>query len=273
MSNKLDSIKVFVVNLKKDIEKKDHMLKLCKKFSLDCHFIDAVDGKLLSEEEISKNYDNEKAIKYSRREMSRGEIGCLLSHKHIYQKMINENIEQALILEDDIEFCNDIRNVLYSIDLFPKNWEVILLGHHSYAARDTETQASIWWRQHISTKFNLIRPSEIGKGTYGYLINNRGAKKLLGTLDQYHKPIDHYTGNDKEVNVYAISPVLIAVHSEMSDHHHSMDDRTDAQKKLMADDKTEKLSPRQLLRSLGLFNLIVSLRDTFRMILPLKKYK
>ena len=273
MNNALNSITVFVINLKKDIEKKEHMLKLCKTFSLNCHFIDAVYGKLLSAEEISKYYAKKMAIKYSERGMSMGEIGCLLSHKNIYQKMIDEKIEQALILEDDIEFCNDIEKVFDNMDLFPKNWEIVLLGHHSHIARDVETKASIWWKQYITKKYKLIRPSEIGKGTYGYLINNRGARKLLGTLDQFYKPIDHYTGNDKEVNIYTINPAPIRVHTYLSDYKHSMDDRTNAQKKILAENRAKKISPKQLLRSLGLFDFIVSLRDIFRMILPIRKYK
>ena len=273
MKSTLDSTTLFVINLKRDIEKKEHMLKLCKAFSLNCHFIDAVYGKSLSEEEIGKHYAKKMATKYSGRGMSRGEIGCLLSHKHIYQTMIDEEIEQALILEDDCEFCDDIEEVFDHMDLFPNNWEVILLGHKSNFGYDTETKASIWWKQHISTKYKLIRPSDIGYGTHGYLINNRGAKRLLGKLDQYYKPIDHYTGNDKEVNVYAISPVAIKLHPNMSQNYHSMDDRADTVKRMVADNKTKKLSLKQLLRSLGLFDPLVSLRDSFKMILPIRKYK
>jgi len=272
MSNTLSSTTVFVINLKKDKEKKEHMLKICKAFSLDCKFFDAVYGKSLSHEEIEQSYLRKKSIKYSRKEMNLGEIGCLLSHKSIYQIIIDEKIEQALILEDDIEFSNDIEMIFSNISLFPKNWEIVLLGHHS-GTRNIETRANIWWRRYISTKYILMRPSGIGYGTYGYLINNKGAKKLFSTLQQYHKPIDHYTGNDKEVNVYAISPAPIRIHTEMSDHHHSMEDRINSQKKIAAVNKAKKMSPKQLLRSLGLFDTILSLRASFRMILPIKKYK
>lgn len=273
MSTNLDSITVFVVNLEKDIEKKEHMLKLCKAFSLNCHFIDAVYGKSLSEEEIGKHYAKEMATKYLGRGLSRGEIGCLLSHKHIYQIMIDEEIEQALILEDDCEFSDDIEKVFDHMDLFPNNWELVLLGHKSHLGHDTEARASIWWKQHISTKYKLIRPSDIGYGTHGYLINNKGARKLLSKLDQYYKPIDHYTGNDREINVYAISPVAIKLDSNMSQKNDSMDDRADTVKRMVADNKTKKLSLNPLLRSLGLFDPLVSLRDSFKMILPIRRYK
>jgi len=273
MNSILNSTTVFVINLKKDIEKKEHMLKLCKAFSLNCNFFEAIYGKSLSTEKINRHYAKKKAVKYSNGGLNLGEIGCLLSHKHIYQTMVNEEIEQTLILEDDIEFSNDIEKVFDNINSFPDNWEVILLGHHSHAGRNIETKANIWWNQYISRKYTLIRPSENGYGTYGYLINNKGAKKLLNTLDQYYKPIDHYTGKDKEVNVYAISPAPINIHTYMSDNHHSMDDRTDTQNKIVANNKAKKISLKNQLRSLGIFEHIVSLRDYLKMILPLRKYK
>jgi len=273
MNSILNTITVFVVNLKKDKEKKEHMLELCKKFSLNCHFIDAVYGKSLSEEEIRKHYAQEMAIKYTKRKMSRGEIGCLLSHKNIYQKMLDNDLTQALILEDDIEFDEDIIELFEYIKVFPNNWELILLGHHSRIGRYVNTKGSIWWKQILSKKYKLIRPSDVGRGTYGYLINKKGASKLLNTLDQYYKPIDHYTGHDKEINVYAISPAPIRIHTEMSDHHHSMYDRKKDLKRIVTENKSKKMHPKQLLRSLGLFHTLVSFRDYFKTFLPLKKYK
>jgi len=274
MNNSLDSVTIFVVNLKKDIEKKEHMLKLCKTFSLNCHFIDAVYGKSLSEEEINRHYLKQKANKYQHKSgLAPGEIGCLLSHKSIYQMIISEDIKHALILEDDIEFDNKVKEIINKLDLFPEDWEVVLLGHHSHTGRNIDTKANIWWKQYVSENYFLARPSEIGYGTYGYLINKRGAQRLLNKLDQYYKPIDHYTGNDRELNVYTINPAVIKIHTDMSDYHHSMDDRKESVTKIIEENKTKILSLNQILRLLGLFNFLVSLRDSFKTILPLRKYE
>lgn len=41
---------------------------------------------------------------YHKRPMTMGEVGCFLSHYNIWKKMIEQNITDALILEDDIRF-------------------------------------------------------------------------------------------------------------------------------------------------------------------------
>lgn len=41
---------------------------------------------------------------YHRRQMTMGEIGCFLSHYQIWQKMVEKQQQEVLILEDDIRF-------------------------------------------------------------------------------------------------------------------------------------------------------------------------
>jgi len=272
MKEKLKNLPVFIVNLKKDIEKKEHMQKLCEKHSLNYRFFDAIYGKHLSNEEINQVYAQKEAVQYSGKGLSLGEIGCALSHKNIYRTIIDEKLEQALILEDDIEFNRNIEEILKSLSLFPTDWEVVLLGHHSYISRESETRSNVWWSRQITPNYQLKRPSEIGYGTYGYLINKRGAQKLFDKLKHIYKPIDHYTGNDKDVNIYIITPAPISIHTDMSDNFHSMDDRMNAQMNLKKINESKKLSPKQLLRSLGLFNSVVLIRDLLKTFIPLKKY-
>ena len=140
-------IKIYIINLKRDFEKKVHMQNICKKFKLNPEFIDAVDGKFLSRKEIKTVYSKEEAIKNIGREMTKGEIACALSHKSIYQKMIDDNIDNALILEDDVDFDDRLLHCLSMIDDFPSErsskWEVVLLGHHSERSRESITKHGV----------------------------------------------------------------------------------------------------------------------------------
>ena len=116
----MNNIPIFIVNLKKDTEKKAHMQQLCKQHGLDCQFIDAVYGKEVDENELAKVYDRKRALEERGRELIAGEIGCTLSHKNIYRKIVNNHIEQALVFEDDITFDHRIHDALSSISNFPK---------------------------------------------------------------------------------------------------------------------------------------------------------
>jgi GR25 family glycosyltransferase involved in LPS biosynthesis len=140
--------------------------------------------------------------------------------------MISEGINEAVIFEDDVEFGYSLNNILSLIEKFPKNWEVILLGHHAAISRGIQTSSSFFRKTHIVDKYFLARPIEKGYGTYAYMINRNGALKLLQKLDKLSKPIDHYTGDSQYVNLYVVTPPVVKISHEMSEKHHSMHERT-----------------------------------------------
>jgi len=201
------------------------MQELCEKYNLNYEFIEAVDGRTLSEVEIEKIYSKEKVIKAIGREMSRSEIGVLLSQKSIYEKILKENIDNALIFEDDIEFDQRLITVLNEIENFPKYWNLILLGHHSPRGRDIETSYSLWGQEKVTDKFKLARPAELGFGAYGYLLKKSAAKVLLEELNEIEKPLDHITGSDEKLNLYVLIPAVVDIHQDLSENYHNMHDR------------------------------------------------
>ena len=108
---------------------------------------------------------------------------------------------------------------------FPSDWELILLGHHSIRSRKIDSEASIWNQVNLLNKFKLSRPSEKIYGAYGYIISQRGAKKILSHLNSISIPVDHYTGDSSCVNLYMITPPLIVICDLLSETYHSMNDR------------------------------------------------
>lgn len=234
MTNTAANIPVFVINLRRDVAKKEYMRELCKTYNFFPGFIQAVDGSLLSEEECKVVYIKEKCVKKNHRSLSKGEIGCALSHKKIYQKMVDESISKALILEDDIAFNGELSGVLEMVNDSPKNWNIVLLGHHSCIAwgghdpRNIETHCSIFGKQKLNEKYKLARPAECGCGTYGYIIKLEAAKIMLRDLDLICQPIDHYTGVDSSLNLYAVIPAPITICHFLSENYHSMNERNES---------------------------------------------
>ncbi len=193
---------IFIINLERDVEKREYMEKLCARYSLDVHFINAIDGRKLSDEDVNIFYSSEKAKRKLGRELGLGEIGCALSHRKIYNKMIAENIEKALILEDDVTFGEELPKLL-ALNFFPKDGDIVFLGH-------TGGYPSLWGGIKVNEQFKLRRPCVQAWCTYGYCINIKGAKKMLNHLDVIFQPIDVYTGNDKYVNIYVLEkPIII----------------------------------------------------------------
>jgi len=267
-------IPIFIINLKKDTQKKLHMQELCAKYGLQPEFIEAVDGKSLTVEDMAKTYSNALAIEKLGRELSKGEIGCALSHKNVYKKMIDENIEMALILEDDVDFDNKLVKSLREINKLPYDWEVILLGHHTGSSREIRTQWSIWYKQIISEEFILRRPCEVGYGAYGYYLNRKGAEKLYNHLDLIRLPIDHYTGNYRYINLYVVQDPLVLINKGLTILSNLALERSALQSSLF---EVQRVSfKKKVAQALGLYQLLVNLLENIKMLIKkirfLKKY-
>jgi glycosyl transferase family 25 len=99
--------------MERDKDRKTYITKKLDEYQLSFNFIKAVDGRLLDEKYIGQITSKNKTINSIGREMSRGEIGCVMSHLHIYQKMVDKDIRRAIILEDDIDInCDNFDEII-----------------------------------------------------------------------------------------------------------------------------------------------------------------
>lgn len=203
---------IFVVSLAKDKKRRAYITKELAKHKLNYRFIDAIDGSLLKDDYISKVYSKAKAIEQAGVPLTKGEIGCALSHISIWQKMVSENIEKAIIFEDDIILSDVFLQVINNInDAAPKNWELILFGHNNNEnGIDSICQLSISKYSGL-VDFYIKKPMVIASCTFAYMVNKQGAKLLIEKTDKLYKPIDYYTGDYKLINLYTISPMCVKV--------------------------------------------------------------
>ncbi len=255
----MDSIPIFIVNLKQDTEKKEHMQELCKHYALDCQFTNAVYGKNLDQNELTKIYNAKRATKEYGRELSAGEIGCTLSHKNIYRKMVSDNIEQALVFEDDITFDHRIHDALASISNFPKDWECVLLHYHRNNPFSKRYCISFYDRKVVGKGLKTVRFTDLMHSTGAYIINLAGARKLLADLEEgIYKPIDHYTGDEHDVNLYGMHPRLVETDPKIHLQSAILTERNIARKSTLKQegkiDKSESSIEkiRQMLKKIGL---------------------
>jgi glycosyl transferase family 25 len=227
-ASKSIDVKTYIINLERDEIRRQAVLQQCKSQGLgDIEMLPAVDGAALSTSRIEKAYSSRGARIYIGRELCRAEIGCALSHMEVYQRVIRDEVSLALVLEDDIQFEPNLKQVIDAIATGgqPDNWEVLLLGHHSLSSRKMITSHNIWSGLKLVGKHKFFRPSEIAAGAYGYLVNQRGAKRLLVEMQQFSKPVDRYTGSDRHINVYVLKPNVISIDNHLNDFHHNMEDR------------------------------------------------
>lgn len=131
-------------------------------------------------------------------DLTRGAVGCYLSHLAIYKNLINSNLNYSIIFEDDSIMTADFyEKLLFGLSVIPNDWDILLLGVICIKCDTEEHYIKIhrFW------------------GLHGYLVSRNGAKKLLEYLD---KPISKQLDADISllikrglIKVYAINPNIV----------------------------------------------------------------
>ena len=194
-------MKIFIVNLQSSVDRRERMkFLLAEKGITDYEFIEAVDGRKMSEEEQEHVFDQKKAFQWYGRICRPGEIGCTLSHQKCYRKMVDEGIDVALILEDDIEIrLNDLQDRLLNLKClleFSSPLVLLLSGGYWYKSFENYKSAG-----RIATVYDAYY-------THAYMINLEAARSII---EQYPFILadDWKFIRDKGVKLRACLPHLI----------------------------------------------------------------
>jgi len=128
----LDKFKIYVINLKRETERRENIVQELKKQNIqNFEIVDAVDGMEIKKYELDPliSKDN-KFINPINTNMNAAEICCSLSHIKVYKKFIETKNEYALIFEDDAIFLNKFSEKLkkFIIKNFVFKKQIILLS-------------------------------------------------------------------------------------------------------------------------------------------------
>lgn len=223
--------KAYVINLRRRVDRKTHINKELEKTKLDYIFWEAVDGQ---DEEHLENYEvnimKDWKDPYNSKAMTRGEVGCGLSHYSIWKDIVDNSDKTKLniIFEDDIILHDNFDELLdkYIDELngAVESYDMIYLGRKPIR-RQNEKKVS----EHF------VKPN-YSYWTNAYILTWEGAKKLVDSnylqnmipADEFMSlmidafPYDkfkvHYE-NCEKLNCYSVSPLL--VHLRVNAFHDS----------------------------------------------------
>jgi len=176
-------VKLFCINLKSRNDRLERFTRLNKeKLHFPFEVIDAVDGKKLDLENMKEKI-NPLDYLTAKNQLS-GVIGCCSSHFKVFQKMLNENIEYALIMEDDLLLSDDLRKVNQVIDFFKQIKGDLLYFNYPYPKESYEKTNSQGYKlkqfdgKLYTAEMYLISKS-FAKKVLSYFENNLGAFDLM----------------------------------------------------------------------------------------------
>lgn len=192
---------IFIINLETSTDRRAVMEQAMNTLNLPHEFIAAVDGRDFDPDALPAYNGRRRRLCYGR-DLTPGEIGCILSHRSIYEKMVAENIPCAVILEDDALFTPEFPAVLRRLKTLETDWDMIrFLGREKCERKNRKIAPLIG--QHM-----LARVTTPFGGAYAYMLTQHTAKKLLQFTQKNWMPIDilhsyvWYTG----LTVFSVTP-------------------------------------------------------------------
>ena len=192
---------IYVICMEREIDRKTEIEKHLSKLGIQFDFFNAVDGHLLTQEQL-KRYSEERSINHAGRPLAKGEIGCYLSHTGIWQTMVDSNIEKAFIIESDAVLSEETIESVAALYSSETRWELAMLFYR-------ECYPSIWGKRRLTKRSSLVKFSNKSSCTTAYTVTLKGAKKLLENAYPAYMPVDDYmTGGyiKKNINTYAVFP-------------------------------------------------------------------
>jgi len=147
------------------------------------------------------------------------EIGCLLSHRNIWQQIIKEkdNQHQGYLIVESDAVVSDLIQLDYQFEKMHQLYDLFFWG--AFEGRVKLFRSS---RKNIQTY--EATNSSYAYGTplinslycaYGYSLNKKAAAYLLSITNKFQYPVDFWKKNlaQSNLNVGAITPELISIHT------------------------------------------------------------
>lgn len=184
--SKPSTIKFYVINLDRSRDRFAHISWQMKSLNIEFTRITAIDGMNLSDEEV-------RAYPYRYyRPLTKGELGCSLSHYKCWQRIQQDQVDYGVIFEDDVILDEHLLEFLQKLRQETEpNWDILKLCQSAKATltsfydqeyaelriRELRRKSAIIVQK--MGRFRLIRFHPPAIGTYGQIVTATAAAHLV----------------------------------------------------------------------------------------------
>ncbi|XP_070374737.1 inactive glycosyltransferase 25 family member 3 isoform X4 [Equus asinus] len=176
--SKMGFDEVFVISLARRPDRRERMLSSLWEMEISGRVVDAVDGRTLNSSilrslgvDLLPGYQDP----YSGRTLTKGEVGCFLSHYSIWEEVVARGLAQVLVFEDDVRFESNFRGrleqLMEEVEAEKLPWDLIYLGRKQV---NPEEEAVVEGLPHLVV-------AGYSYWTLAYLLSLAGARKLLAS--------------------------------------------------------------------------------------------
>ena len=215
---------IFCINLKRRPDRREKMFSTFELMGIGpVTYPGAVDGHKITQKWLDDNGIAPLAgftDPYHGRTLTKGEIGCFLSHWRLWLYQVKHGLERIIIFEDDVrlemDFNNKFKKVLKDIDVVRPDWELLYLGRKKLQVEEPEI---------IPYGGSHFVEADYSYWTLAYALTLEGAKKLIAQApldrllpvdeylpimyDRYDKPSIYQHFSPRDLKAYSAEPLLL----------------------------------------------------------------
>ncbi|VEL29020.1 unnamed protein product [Protopolystoma xenopodis] len=231
--DRLSLDEVYLINLPRRRDRLALMEYALHVYGIDARLVEAVDGGAMSSSLLRRLLNLTQLAGYrdpfTGRTMTRGEVGCLLSHYGVWSELVaSASLQRVLVLEDDVDLVPGFRTHLISAlaeaDRLQPRWDLVYLGRRRMAPKSESESEWPQAEQPLRGAHLLLRPG-YSYWTLAYLLSRRGAQKLLAAQPLQHMlPVDEFLSvmfdrhpnadwrrqfATRDLDVLAVDPVIV----------------------------------------------------------------
>jgi glycosyl transferase family 25 len=196
---------VFVINMARSAKRRERMRELLDGMKIEWEFFEAIDGGLMEEASRASSYDDDLCRRVNGRSLTKGEIGCALSHRGVYRRMLDRGIGKAVVLEDDVRLDASFPRVIEAFDDFPFKNEIVLLG---MALRHNPV-ISLWGRRPLLEGFEIVSPKTNIWQAWGYCLDIDAALSMIALHDRVFTAADDWKVIGKGLAMRLLRPYIV----------------------------------------------------------------
>jgi glycosyl transferase, family 25 len=196
--------RVLVISLASSVQRRAVIGRRLDELGLDYEFFDGVDGRALDLSALP-DYDGRRRRLFFGKDLTPGEVGCLLSHRAVYRRVAHENAP-VLVLEDDAILSDDVPVVLSAIMKQEKTWDVVRFLDSEKTLKKKKIIAD------LGGGYALAKVYGTPGGAYATLLSAKAAARLASLMIRNWQPGDILLGQSWRtgLKVLAVAPSPIS---------------------------------------------------------------
>lgn len=175
--------KIFIINLDRSRERWQHVQEQLAPWpELPVERVAATDGYALPEDEVNRYYSEPLNRRIYHKLLKPGEKGGFISHIRCWQQILAEDLDFALVLEDDFVVLENPPALLQAIQALDEPWHLLKL------AMPNNQQAVV--RRRSLGHFELVHYKKNPISAVAQAVSREGARLLLEKEWPFGRPVD-----------------------------------------------------------------------------------